>query len=91
MTKPEAESMTKTGSSWFMRRFSRILQINGANLRGFASKKRRTTRSRWLFQPSYWGRKARGNPSRLIKKDNAFKRADELKLKSTEMSAFSSE
>ena len=31
------------------------------------------------------------NPTKLIKKENAFKRADEVKLKRTEMIAFSSE
>lgn len=90
--------MTKRRSFWSIRRFPRILQINGAMLRGLASKKRPTTSLgpkvaalKLHFQPSYRGQKARGNPSRLIKKENAFKSADELKLKSTEMSAFSSE
>jgi hypothetical protein len=33
MMKPEVESMTKTGSAWFIRSFSQISQINWAMLR----------------------------------------------------------
>jgi len=91
MTKPEAESTTKRDRPEFpqfqtaLRRLGLREREHPASL-AFANGPIELEHNYRALEVNHLD-----NPSRLIKQENAFKSADELKLKRTETIAFSSE